>query len=497
MLSAYKWGGRNDGDHTTAADRTRKEVLRRMFRTAVPAWDPRYSSNLLTGFLGYAAMLQLNESELKWGFSTSPAMQGRASKMAQLSHSVAFRSDIALLSSCEFAGIMNVNSLISSFSDPSGKRTSFPLRVATWLFAVMLVCSTGGLSAQQAEQSANGVAWDVNGSWSVNPRGKLISTGDAIQPGSLLWPINGSANHSITVLLPDGQRILYECFLPQDCGRGFRVPSVYRRPDPFALEMLSRIHAVLAQRSQMAGVMGHQDAHLPRDETVAILDSSNRVSIAGLASALPNGYYTYDLRGLTHPNQHQSHLAIEKNGPSITLALPSSGLFDVTIADNLNTRRIDLLVAAADEKRGAHLLKSFRDAKALLEDWNGDYQGWPVHDFLRAYLESLVLGIPPSTARKQTVFANLDETNSRAVTAEPAFSPPPGVFGGDTAVQLGCDTPGGTIHYTVDGSQPFRSSPVYRAPIMVKGTALTIKAFATADGKGDSAVVTGIFRIGN
>jgi len=247
----------------------------------------------------------------------------------------------------------------------------------------------------------------------------------------------------------------------------------------------------------MAGAQAYQEAHLPRDEAVAILDSRNRVSIAGLASALPNGNYTYALRELDHPNQRQSQLVIEKNGPSITLALPSSGLFDVTIADNLNTPRIDLLVAAADEKRGVHLLKSFRDAKALLENWNGNYQGWPVHDFLRAYLESLVLGIPPSTTRKHTAFADIDDASNRAVTAEPAFSPEPGVFGGDTAVRLRCGTPGATIHYTVDGSQPFRSSPVYGAPIMVKGTALTIKAFATADGKRDSAVVTGIFRIGN
>lgn len=246
----------------------------------------------------------------------------------------------------------------------------------------------------------------------------------------------------------------------------------------------------------MAGAQAYQEAHLPRDEAVAILDSRNRVSIAGLASALPNGNYTYALRELDHPNQRQSQLVIEKNGPSITLALPSSGLFDVTIADNLNTPRIDLLVAAEDEKRGAHLLKSFRDSKALLEDWNGDYQGWPVHDFLRAYLESLVLSIPPSTTRKQTL-ATVNIANGRDVTAEPAFSPPPGVFGGDTAVQLRCDTPGATIHYTVDGSQPLRSSPVYGAPIMVKGTALTIKAYATAAGKRDSAVVTGIFRIGS
>jgi hypothetical protein len=71
------------------------------------------------------------------------------------------------------------------------------------------------------------------------------------------------------------------------------------------------------------------------------------------------------------------------------------------------------------------------------------------------------------------------------------------VFKTDTEVRLQCNTPDATIHYTVDGSQPLDGSAVYRAPIIVKGTALTIKAFATADGKKDSPVVMGIFRIGD
>jgi hypothetical protein len=67
----------------------------------------------------------------------------------------------------------------------------------------------------------------------------------------------------------------------------------------------------------------------------------------------------------------------------------------------------------------------------------------------------------------------------------------------DAAVTLACKTSDAIMHYTVDGSQPLDSSPVYSAPIMVKGTALTIKGFASAPGKKDSAVVTGIFRIGD
>jgi hypothetical protein len=62
-------------------------------------------------------------------------------------------------------------------------------------------------------------------------------------------------------------------------------------------------------------------------------------------------------------------------------------------------------------------------------------------------------------------------------------------------VTLRCNAPGAVIHYTFDGSQPVATSPVYGAPISVKGTELTIKAFASVPGGKDSAVVTGIYRI--
>ena len=81
------------------------------------------------------------------------------------------------------------------------------------------------------------------------------------------------------------------------------------------------------------------------------------------------------------------------------------------------------------------------------------------------------------------------------VVAEPTFSPRPGSLAGDAGIVLQSDTPSAAIHYTVDYSQPVANSPVYSAPIMIKGSGLTIKAFASAPGKKDSAVVTATFRI--
>jgi hypothetical protein len=138
-------------------------------------------------------------------------------------------------------------------------------------------------------------------------------------------------------------------------------------------------------------------------------------------------------------------------------------------------------------------MDSLHRAQQLMRQWNEDYQGWPIHDFQRAYLEALALKIGPRPGQSR------ERAVSRAprpgTTAEPVFSPNPGIFKGDIMVQLRCVTPGAAIHYTVDNSQPIESSPVYAAPIAVKRTELTIKAYASSAGKKDSAVVTGIFRI--
>jgi len=77
---------------------------------------------------------------------------------------------------------------------------------------------------------------------------------------------------------------------------------------------------------------------------------------------------------------------------------------------------------------------------------------------------------------------------------EPRFRPTPGEVADKTGIELGCATPGAIIHFTVDGSQPTRNSPIFRAPVVVSGTSLTIKAFAEGP-DADSAVVTGSYRV--
>jgi hypothetical protein len=337
----------------------------------------------------------------------------------------------------------------------------------------------------------------VKGTWQVDGKGAPLRVGDRVLSGSLLQPDPVAAQHTIIVLLPDGQRLFYECFTVNDCARGFRVPSLYFAPEPFAVDMLARIRAMLTRgdRGFSAASGIHPPLGSPRDEIVAVLGPGNQVRVEGLAAKLPNGRFTSDIRPLDPARPNQLHLAFEKTAPSITLPLPSTGLYVVTVNDDMNTPRIDLFLAAVSPAQEASFKKSFHEAKELMQRWNDDFYGWPIHDLQWAYLESLMVGTQPVADSHSAVAPAHGASPDPGVAAEPTFSPHPGSLAGDAGIVLQSDTPSAAIHYTVDYSQPVANSPVYSAPIMIKGSGLTIKAFASAPGKKDSAVVTGTFRI--
>ena len=304
-----------------------------------------------------------------------------------------------------------------------------------------------------------GIAWRVLGNWKVEGGATLLA-GDPIQPGSLLRPVSGSKDHSITLLLPDGQRVFYECFLAADCAHSFRVPSLYRKPDPLAIDLVARASAVLAPQGRSTSE--YHESRLARDEQLAPLSPGNFLELKGLAASLPNVPFTYDLRPLdpnTHPEVAQK---LTRNSGAIQLTVPSPGLYDVTISDAQSRPRMQVLVAALAPAEAARWSKPFNDAKAMLKQWNEENQGWPIHDIQRAYLQAVVSGVPP--VHIPATVADRQGAADKSAAAEPSFSPHPGFFKGDTAVTLHSETPGATIHFTVDNSQPFANSPVYNAP---------------------------------
>jgi hypothetical protein len=360
------------------------------------------------------------------------------------------------------------------------------------LLVIVAMASFPVLIEGQTTNVAVGVAWHVQGVWRLEGQDVPIITGDPIPPGSLLLPEVQAGSHSMVILLPDGRRVLNECFTAQQCTRGFRVPALYHVPSPFAISMLARIRAVLLRDRRNLEPASQSNYVLPREEALAVLDSGNRVRVGGLAATLPNGTYTYTLRKIATSNSASVGGSFDKNASEITFVVPSVGLYEVAVRDNLKRSRIDLFLAAAAPADAVKFESLFGRVQQLLDAWNS-YGGWPVHDFQRAYLEALMLGIkPPHERREASAAISMRRGN---VTAEPEFSPAPGEFGENVNVTLRCPTPDAVIRYTFDGSQPVSNSQIFKAPIVVGGTEMIIKAFASAAGRKDSPVVTGIFRV--
>jgi hypothetical protein len=76
-------------------------------------------------------------------------------------------------------------------------------------------------------------------------------------------------------------------------------------------------------------------------------------------------------------------------------------------------------------------------------------------------------------------------TGSGALTS-PLITPPTGVYTNTQTVSITAD-PGTTIHYTIDGSTPTNTSPVYSGPISVSNSA-SVRAVAVKAGFSDSEI---------
>jgi hypothetical protein len=83
-----------------------------------------------------------------------------------------------------------------------------------------------------------------------------------------------------------------------------------------------------------------------------------------------------------------------------------------------------------------------------------------------------------------------------AKVAQPTFYPAPGSYSGVQNVIISCATPGATIKYTTDSSDPLAgaSASVYSAPVPVSSTT-TLKAAAVKTGDENSNVTTGLYII--
>jgi len=94
------------------------------------------------------------------------------------------------------------------------------------------------------------------------------------------------------------------------------------------------------------------------------------------------------------------------------------------------------------------------------------------------------VGYPTGTGGWFGMTYKIEEVEAVAM---PTFSPPSGTFATSVQVSISCSTVGAAIHYTLDGSTPTASSPLYTGPITLTATT-TVKAIGTLTGVPDSPV---------
>src|ERR1700760_3594314 len=58
----------------------------------------------------------------------------------------------------------------------------------------------------------SGMVWENHGDWHLNGSSDTLRLGEAIPPGGLVTAGAKNSVHSIVILLPDGQRMLCECY---------------------------------------------------------------------------------------------------------------------------------------------------------------------------------------------------------------------------------------------------------------------------------------------
>lgn len=249
-----------------------------------------------------------------------------------------------------------------------------------WSVAVLLVATAQFIHAE------DGIAWQVQGSWRPNQTQSLLRRGDPVAPGTLLTA-GDSGDASILVLLPDGQRLLFDCHDAHTCNQGFRVPALITKPDDEAVEMFNRVRSAIQHPA--TGAANPPAATTTQTEAIVPLLEDGTIALKRALPGLPPGQYRLEL--LTDSDVQLPQRSLTWAGPrdESHLSLPHPGSYQLRLFGNLGRERMRVLLLATTAKQFPDEQKAFEEAKKNLEEWNETFPGWPTHEWLQLYLQSL------------------------------------------------------------------------------------------------------------
>jgi hypothetical protein len=247
-----------------------------------------------------------------------------------------------------------------------------------------------------ADEALSGMVWERHGEWHLNGSSAVLRLGEAIPPGGLLTAGAEIPSNSMTVLMPDGQRMLCECYEAKSCSQGFRVPAITPRPSPAVWEMFIAVRNVLLLRPPSAempfSTPTGRAATAGKVEMVASMSPQGEVSITPALRVLPSGQYSLSVnndgsQAASSPTAPQSlnWTAGQKAAP---VRLPEPGLYRIRVLDQTHVPRMEIEVLTTTAASLAAEAAGLKQVRETVMGWNQTRGGWSLHDFLRVYLQA-------------------------------------------------------------------------------------------------------------
>jgi hypothetical protein len=238
------------------------------------------------------------------------------------------------------------------------------------------------------------MVWERHGDWHLNGSSETLRLGEAIPPGGLITAAVEGLTHSIIILLPDGQRLLCECFEAKTCAQGFRVPAITPPPKPLVWDMFVAVRNVLLLRpigAETAFPIPVGRAEMAGNfEMVAPLSPQGEISITPALRVLPPGQYSLNVTKDGKPAAASTVQALDWRAgqPVAQVRVGEAGLYRIRVSDQAYIPRIEIEVLAASPTAYPAEAAGLKQTRETVLNWNHIRDGWPLHPFLRVYLES-------------------------------------------------------------------------------------------------------------
>src|SRR3984885_11595598 len=265
------------------------------------------------------------------------------------------------------------------------------------LLGALLLCAPAMAPAAASgppSSEFSGMVWERHGDWYLNGSSTALRLGEAIPPGGLVTGSAESSAHSMTILLPDGQRMLCECYEAKTCSQGFRVPAITPQPPPAVWDMFVAVRNVFLLRPATAETAlptpAGRASMAINAEMVAAVSPQGEISIAPALRVLPSGQYELRVatdgqtRAATAPSVQPLDWSAAQKVAQVRVGVP--GLYRIRVSDQTYVPRFEIEVLATPPASLVAETAGLKMVRETILKWT--HEGWPLHGVLRVYLES-------------------------------------------------------------------------------------------------------------